>query len=135
MHKEEWDRLVDRLNASSRRKKQYQGIMQAKREKEEMEGFRFRPTITRKSRALAEHLKSLPERMQALMHRRKAKIDKVKEEKAQRELSEATFRPNLNKPTRSRATEMQDRMRRRVGHLLRYDLDKQMRAKQRRQIQ
>lgn len=131
---EEWDALVARLNESAKRKMHVLGIMQRKRIADELAGARFSPHITRRSRELAAHNKRLPERVEALMRRRKAKLDKVREEKAQRELAEATFRPNLNKPSRSRMGEMGERMRRRVGHLLQYDVDKRIRAAQRRQI-
>ena len=48
------------------------------------------------SKELAAHNKSLPERVEVLMRRKKSKLDKIRHEKAQSELAEATFKPVIN---------------------------------------
>jgi len=76
------------------------------------------------SKELAAHNKSLPERVEVLMRRKKSKLDKIRHEKAQSELAEATFKPVINprRPATAAAAlqhhgEDGDRG---VGHLLQY---------------
>jgi hypothetical protein len=130
----EWDGLVDRLNFLSRKKQAELMRAQHKQIADELQGLTFTPHITKKSRLLAAHNKSLPERVAALMRRKRAKIDKVRHERAQRELAEATFQPNLNHPGSSRAAARAAKMRRRVGHLMQYEIERRIRQAQRRQI-
>jgi hypothetical protein len=108
--------------------------VQAQREADELAGARFTPAISRRSKFIARANRRLPERVKALMERRQRKQDKLREEAQQREMAEATFRPKLSKPASTRIAQMTKRMRRRVGHLLQYDVDKQIRARQRQQI-
>jgi hypothetical protein len=79
------------------------------------------------SKELAAHNKSLPERVEVLMRRKKSKLDKIRHEKAQSELAEATFKPAIN-PRRpataaaqlQRSAEGEGGDARGVGHLMQY---------------
>jgi len=123
----EWEDLVDRLNESSKAKQAYLLQAQHRQIADELSGLTFTPHITKRSRELAAHNKALPERMAALLRRKKAKIDKVKHERARAELSEATFQPKLN-------TQKKHSSRRRVGHLMKYEIERRIRQTQRKQI-
>jgi hypothetical protein len=136
--KDEWSNLVGRLTDSSKSKQLHLLRSQHKQIADELAGMTFTPHISEKSRELAAHNKTLPDRVAALMRKKKAKLDKIRQEKAQRELSEATFRPVINKrsstaPPTDRGP-MSDTQRRRVGHLMQYEMDKRIRAAQRREI-
>jgi hypothetical protein len=119
---------VDRLNESSKAKQAYLLQAQHRQIADELSGLTFTPHITKKSRELAAHNKALPERMAALLRRKKAKIDKVKHERARAELSEATFQPMLNTGKKHSSS------RRRVGHLMKYEIERRIRQSQRKQI-
>ena len=123
----EWGQLVERLNDSSKAKQAYLLQAQHRQIADELSGLTFTPHITKKSRELAAHNKALPERMTALMRRKVAKLDKVRHERAQAELAEATFKPNTNVGKRRSS-------RRRVGHLMQYEIERRIRQSQRRQI-
>ena len=121
----EWRGLVERLNASSKIKEASLRQAQLKRDAEELVGMTFRPAISEKSRELASHQKSLPERAAALMRKKKARLDRIRQERAQKELAEATFTPKINDykggngggapPAQSAAA-----VQRRIGHLMQY---------------
>lgn len=122
---DEWDRLVDRLTESSKRKQAY--IMKAQHAQiaAELSGLTFTPDISKKSRELAAHNKSLPQRMEALMRKKKAKLEKIRHDRVTKEMAEATFQPNLDKSRASvRRTGLAGAAavseRRQIGHLLQY---------------
>lgn len=122
-----WSDLVGRLNESSRQKQLYLLKAQHKQIADQLAGLTFAPQISEHSRYLAAKNKSLPERVAALMRKKKAKLDRIRMEKAQKELEGATFKPQLNK----RRDENPDR---RIGHLLQYEIDRRIRAEQRRTL-
>lgn len=134
LSEKQWDNLVTRLNESSKRKQQALAAIQARREADELAGSRFTPAISRRSKKIARDNLRLPERMRTLMDRRQRRQDKLREEAQQREMSEATFKPKLSRPINGRMAHLMKRMNRRVGHLLQYDVDKQIRARQRQQL-
>ena len=98
----EWSNLVTRLNESSKQRKVFLLRAQHQQIADELAGFSFAPAINERSRELAAqaHYKSLPERASALMRKKKAKLDRIRHEKAQLELAEATFKPKTNVATR-----------------------------------
>ena len=132
--KGEWDSLVERLNETSRKRQAYLLRAQHKQIADELSGLTFTPKISKRSRLLAAQNKQLPERVSSLMRKKQMKLDKVRHERAQKELAEATFQPQLNSRGHETTT-LAQRMNRRVGHLIQYDIDKRIRAAQRRQLQ
>lgn len=129
MTQDSWEELVSRLNASGKKKEVSLLQAQHKQLKDQLAGLTFTPHINGKSRELAELNKALPERVSALMRKKKAKLDRIRNEKAERELAGATFKPNLNKPKTP-----VDGIVRRVGHLMQYEIDRRVRAEQRRAL-
>jgi hypothetical protein len=134
LSEKQWDNLVTRLNESSKRKQQALAAIQARREADELAGSRFTPAISRRSKKIARDNHRLPDRVRALMERRQRRQDKLREEARQREMSEATFKPKLSRPINGRMAHLMKRMNRQVGHLMQYDVDKQIRARQRQQL-
>ncbi|KAA0150203.1 hypothetical protein FNF29_05443 [Cafeteria roenbergensis] len=130
----DWDELVTRLNESSKRKQQALSAIRAKRDADELASSRRTPAISRRSKQIASAVRRLPDRVNALMARRKRKLDKLRDEAHQREMAEVSLKPKLARPINGRMAHLMKRMRRRVGHLLQYDVDKQIRARQRQQI-
>lgn len=132
----EWSDLVDRLNESARKRRMFLMQAQQKQMREELSGFTFMPHISERSKEIAANVKSLPERVAALMRKRKAKIDRIKHEKEDAELKEATFKPHLNTRRLKRQAQVgqddEPHGRERIRHLLQYELDKRVRAEQRR---
>lgn len=124
-----WEELVARLSESGTRKEISLLQAQHKQLKDQLAGLSFTPHISEKSRKLAELNKALPDRVAALMRKKKAKLDKIRTERAEKELQEATFRPNLNK-----SKTPVDGMVRKIGHLMQYEMDRRVRAEQRRAI-
>jgi hypothetical protein len=121
----EWDGLVSRLNESSRRKQAYLMHAQHAQIAAELSGLSFTPHISEKSRELAAHNKSLPQRIEALMRKKRTKIEKIRLEKMQKELSEATFKPDLEKSRQSVKkaginVTSTGQERRQIGHLMQY---------------
>jgi hypothetical protein len=129
MTQDSWEELVSRLNASGKKKEVSLLQAQHRQLKDQLAGLTFTPHINGKSRELAELNKALPERVSALMRKKKAKLDRIRNEKAERELAGATFKPNLNKPKTP-----VDGIVRRVGHLMQYEIDRRVRAEQRRAL-
>lgn len=129
---EEWMSLVNRLNESSKKKQGFLMRAQHQQIAAELAGFTFVPHISDKSRELAAQNKALPLRVEALMRKKKAKLDKIRHDKTEEELREATFKPNLAATQHARANKMAEG--RRVGHLMQYDADKRSRATQRRHL-
>ncbi len=82
------------------------------------------PVISERSRELAAANRSLPERVAALMRQKKAKLDKIRLEREQKETEETTFKPAINTGSNAYAGE-------RVGHLMQYEVDRRIRAEQR----
>lgn len=132
----EWNNLVSRLNESSKQRKVFLLRAQHQQIADELSGFSFTPAISEKSRELAAHNKSLPERVAALMRKKKSKLDKIRHEKAQSELAEATFKPKTNVSTRppTATSGVDEAGGRGVGQLMQYERDKLVRASQRRQL-
>eukprot|EP01138_Halocafeteria_seosinensis_P005620 gb/GECG01005744.1/.p1 GENE.gb/GECG01005744.1/~~gb/GECG01005744.1/.p1 ORF type:complete len:504 (+),score=95.83 gb/GECG01005744.1/:1-1512(+) len=135
LDRQQWNELVERLNETSRKKQAYLLRAQHKQIADELAGLTFTPKISKRSRLLAAQNKQLPERVSSLMKKKQLKLDKVRHERAQRELAEATFQPQLNDAGTGSKTTLAQRMNRRVGHLIQYDIDKRIRAAQRRQLQ
>lgn len=119
---------------SSKRKQQALSAIRAKRDADELASSRRTPAISRRSKQIASAVRRLPDRVNALMARRKRKLDKLRDEAHQREMAEVSLKPKLARPINGRMAHLMKRMRRRVGHLLQYDVDKQIRARQRQQI-
>jgi hypothetical protein len=128
-----WEDLVGRLNESSKKKELHLLKAQHKALADQLSGLTFTPQISDKSRELASLNKALPERVAALMRKKKAKLDKIRNEKVQRELSEATFKPNLTKSKGSAGAGV-DAAVRKIGHLMQYEVDRRVRAEQRRAL-
>jgi hypothetical protein len=125
-----WNDLVARLSDSGKQKEAHLLQAQHKQLKDQLEGLTFTPQISEKSRELAGKYPALSERVAALMRKKKAKLDRIRNEKAEKELAEATFRPNINKPKTP-----VDGTVRKLGHLMQYEIHRRMRAEQRRAIQ
>ncbi len=119
--------MVSRLNESSRRKQLHLLKAQHKQIADQLSGLTFVPQISERSRELAAMNKTLPERVAALMRKKKKKLDTIRDEKAAKELAQATFHPQLNK----RKDEDPGR---RIGHLLQYEIDRRVRAEQRKAL-
>lgn len=118
---------MSRLNESSKKKQLMLLTAQQRQMADQLTGLTFKPFISENSRKLAANNPRLPERVAALMHKKKAKLDRIRTEKAEKELEEATFKPNLDKSkVRGEA------MVRRIGHLMQYEIDRRVRAEQRR---
>jgi hypothetical protein len=126
---EAWQDLVNRLNESSKKKEVFLLKAQRKQLADQLAGLTFTPAISQRSRVIAEKNENLQDRVAALMRKKKAKIERIRNEKLQKEQEDAPFRPNLNKP-RTQA----DGAVRRVGHLMQYEIDRRLRAEQRRMI-
>jgi hypothetical protein len=121
----QWNGLVERLNDSSTRKQAFLMRAQHAQIASELAGLTFTPHISGKSRELAAHNKSLPQRMEALMRKKKAKLEKIRHDRVQKEMAEATFKPDLEKSrasvkTTGLAGAAAVRERRQIGHLLQY---------------
>ena len=86
----------------------------------ELAGLTFVPHISEKSRELAAQNKSLPARVEALQRRKKAKLDKIRHERVEDELKEATFKPDLSATKNSRSVVKTADERRKIGHLIQY---------------
>jgi len=132
-----WSELVSRLNESSRKKQLHLLKAQHRQIANQLSGLTFAPQISERSRELAAMNKSLPERVAALMIKKKGKLDRIRMEKAERELAEATFKPALNAPRRARGGDDGSAAadaERRVGHLLQYEIDRRVRAEQRKTL-
>lgn len=129
MTQDAWEDLVSRLNESSKKKELHLLKAQHKQLADQLAGLTFTPHISEKSRELASLNKALPERVAALMRKKKTKLDKIRNEKVQKEMEEATFKPNLNK-TKAPV----DGMVRKIGHLMQYEIDRRLRAEQRKAL-
>ena len=130
---EGWSGLVSRLNESGKRKTL--GLLQAKQRAlaEQMASATFQPQISERSREIAAANRALPDRVAALMKAKKARLDKIRLEREQKELEEATFRPAINARTGGGASG-EDALgadERRLGHLMQYEVDRRIRAEQR----
>ena len=121
---EGWSDLVSRLNEAAKRK--HLSLLQAKQRllAEQMAECTATPVISERSRELAAANRSLPERVAALMRQKKAKLDKIRLEREQKETEETTFKPAINTGSNAYAGE-------RVGHLMQYEVDRRIRAEQR----
>lgn len=136
MTEKSWQVLVNRLNDTSKRKLLLHRRAQQRQDAEALTGLTFQPAISEKSRVMAAQVKSLPDRVNTLMKKKQAKIARIRAELDQKELAEATFKPNLNRnksaisrvPSQNRHTETGSR----ITHLLQYDIDRKLRAEQRR---
>jgi len=119
------------LNESGKRKQL--SLLQAKQRAlaEQMAESTFAPAISERSRELAAANRALPERVAALMRQKKAKLDKIRLEREQKEMEEATFRPALNADAGGGGGGGGGAGGR-VGHLLQYEVDRRIRAEQRR---
>jgi hypothetical protein len=125
--------LVARLQESQKKHQQQLLQKQAERQAEET-AHSFKPLISERSKVLAAKNKSLPERVEALLLKKKKRLDDIKQEREQKELEEATFRPAVNRErpaTAGGALGGDDGGRRAVGHLMQYEVDRRIRAEQR----
>jgi hypothetical protein len=125
--------LVSRLQESQKKQQQQLLAKQAERQAEET-AHSFKPQISERSRLLSAKNKSLPERVEALLLKKKKRLDDIKQEREQKELEEATFRPAVNRDrpsTAGGALGGEDGGRRAVGHLMQYEIDRRIRAEQR----
>ena len=86
------------------------------------------PVISERSRELAAANRSLPERVAALMRQKKAKLDKIRLEREQKETEEATFKPAINSGYGGGSSAYAGE---RVGHMMQYEVDRRIRAEQR----
>lgn len=123
----QWGSLVDRLNESSRRKQAYLMRAQHAQIAAELSGLTFTPHISEKSRELAAHNKSLPQRIEALIRKKRTKLEKIRHEKVTKEMAEATFKPDLEKSKASvkhaGLSSATTREKRQIGHLMQYVSD------------
>ncbi len=126
---QEWEDLVGRLNESRKKKQLMLLTAQQRQMADQLAGLTFSPYISDNSRKLAANNPRLPERVAQLMHKKKAKLDRIRTEKAEKELEDATFKPNLEK-SKIRG----DAMVRRIGHLMQYEVDRRVRAEQRKAL-
>ncbi len=127
-----WNGLVSRLNESS--KKKALGLLQAKQRAlaEQMSESTFQPQISERSREIAAANRALPDRVATLMRAKKARLDKIRLEREQQELAEATFKPAINASRSGLSGDDADG--RRVGHLMQYEVDRRIRAEQRKAL-
>ncbi len=124
---------MSRLQESQKKQQQQLLARQAERQAEET-AHSFKPQISERSRQLSAKNKSLPERVEALLLKKKKRLDDIKQEREQKELEEATFRPAVNRErpaTAGGALGGEDGGRRAVGHLMQYEIDRRIRAEQR----
>jgi hypothetical protein len=124
-----WEDLVARLNEGAKKKELFLLQAQHKQMKDQLAGLTFTPHISEKSRKLAPNAAALPERVALLMAKKKAKLDRIRSEREQKEYAETTFKPNLNKDHKP-----VDNMVRKLGHLMQYEIDRRVRAEQRRAL-
>ena len=123
---------MSRLNESGKRKAL--GHLQAKQRAlaEQMAESTFQPQISERSREIAAANRALPDRVAALMRAKKARLDRIRLEREQKELEEATFKPAINAARGGEGGSAEDADGRRVGHLMQYEVDRRIRAEQRR---
>jgi hypothetical protein len=136
----QFDEVVSRLKEASKRRADALQKMQLQRELEELAGLTFKPTISEHSKSIIARRQDmgapLRYRVEELMRLQKAKRDKVKMELEKTEAKELTFKPNVLKKRvagsgpEAAGGEGGD-ARRTTGHLLQYDIDRRIRAEQR----
>jgi len=136
----QFDEVVSRLKEASKRRADALQKMQLQREVEELAGLTFKPTISEHSKSIIARRQDmgapLRYRVEELMRLQKAKRDKVKMELEKTEAKELTFKPNVLKKRvagsgpEAAGGEGGD-ARRTTGHLLQYDIDRRIRAEQR----
>ena len=148
MTKSDFDGVVSRLNKAAERQQAVLLEKQRQREVEELSGLSFRPTISEHSKSIVRRRQDLGaplrDRVEELMRLQKAKRDKAKADVERDELRELTFKPKLNPDRRgahgggagadSGAGESAEGARRTTGHLMQYDIDRRIRAEQRKML-
>ena len=148
MTKTDFDGVVSRLNKAAERQQAVLLEKQRQREVEELSGLSFRPTISEHSKSIVRRRQDLGaplrDRVEELMRLQKAKRDKAKADVERDELRELTFKPKLNPDRRgahgggagadSGAGEGAEGARRTTGHLMQYDIDRRIRAEQRKML-
>ena len=150
MTRTDFDGVVARLNKAAERQQAVLLEKQRQREVEELSGLSFRPTISEHSKSIVRRRQDLGaplrDRVEELMRLQKAKRDKTKADLERDELKELTFKPRLNPDRRgggggeggaggagAAAGEGAD-TRRTTGHLMQYDIDRRIRAEQRKML-
>ena len=152
MTKNDFDGVVARLNKAAERQQAVLLEKQRQREVEELSGHSFRPMISEHSKSIVRRRQDLGaplrDRVEELMRLQKAKRDKTKADLERDELKELTFKPRLNPDRRVSVLpsagpggggfgDSNDGLadaRRTTGHLMQYDIDRRIRAEQRKML-